>query len=75
MYSYQTLGFTFVYVVAILIISNFFTVPDWLKNSLSTELYVKIGLVLLGTSVIFGDILKAGSLGLVQALLVVVAVW
>jgi uncharacterized integral membrane protein (TIGR00698 family) len=36
---------------------------------------VKIGLVLLGTSVIFSDILKAGSKGLVQALLVVVSVW
>ena len=58
-----------------LIISNFFTVPAWLKESLSTELFVKIGLVLLGTSVIFGDILKAGSLGLIQALLVVVSVW
>jgi uncharacterized integral membrane protein (TIGR00698 family) len=58
-----------------LVISNFFRVPQWLKDSLSTELYVKIGLVLLGTSVIFGDILKAGSLGLVQALLVVVSVW
>ncbi len=58
-----------------LIISNFFSVPDWLRESLSTELFVKIGLVLLGTSVIFGDILKAGSLGLVQGLLVVVSVW
>jgi uncharacterized integral membrane protein (TIGR00698 family) len=58
-----------------LLISNTMTVPTWLKNALSTELYVKIGLVLLGTSVIFGDILKAGSLGLIQALLVVVAVW
>ena len=58
-----------------LIISNFFTVPKWLTDSLSTELFVKIGLVLLGTSVIFSDILKAGSLGLIQALLVVVSVW
>jgi uncharacterized integral membrane protein (TIGR00698 family) len=58
-----------------LIISNFFTVPAWLKDSLSTELFVKIGLVILGTSIIFGDILKAGSLGLIQALLVVVSVW
>ncbi len=58
-----------------LLISNFFSIPDWLRESLSTELFVKIGLVLLGTSVIFGDILKAGSLGLVQALLVVVSVW
>src|SRR5690606_28289605 len=47
----------------------------WFKDALSTELYVKIGLVLLGTTVIFGDILKAGSLGLIQALLVVVSVW
>jgi uncharacterized integral membrane protein (TIGR00698 family) len=58
-----------------LIIRNFFAVPTWLKESLSTELFVKIGLVLLGTSVIFGDILKAGSLGLIQALLVVISVW
>lgn len=58
-----------------LIISNFLSVPTWLKDSLSTELFVKIGLVILGTSVIFGDILKAGSLGLIQALLVVVSVW
>jgi len=58
-----------------LIISNFFKVPDWIKTTLSTELFVKIGLVLLGTSVIFSDVLKAGSLGLVQAVLVVISVW
>lgn len=58
-----------------LIISNFFNVPTWLKESLSTEVFVKIGLVILGTSIIFGDILKAGSLGLLQALLVVISVW
>ncbi|MBK5278488.1 MAG: putative sulfate exporter family transporter [Bacteroidia bacterium] len=58
-----------------LIISNFFTVPSWLKSSLSTELFVKIGLVLLGSGIIFGDILKAGMLGLIQALLVVLSVW
>ncbi len=58
-----------------LLIRNLFKVPDWLKASLSTEAYVKVGLVLLGISVIFGDILKAGSLGLIQALTVVVSVW
>lgn len=58
-----------------LIIRNFFTVPEWLKASLSTEAFVKIGLILLGTSVIFGDILKAGALGLIQALIVVLSVW
>ena len=58
-----------------LIVSNVFGLPDWLRATLTTELFVKIGLVLLGTSVIFGDILKAGSLGLVQALVVVLSVW
>jgi uncharacterized integral membrane protein (TIGR00698 family) len=58
-----------------LLISNFFTVPDWFRKALSTELYVKIGLVILGTSVIFSDILKAGSYGLIQALIVVLSVW
>ncbi|WP_276381750.1 putative sulfate exporter family transporter [Flavobacterium sp. H4147] len=42
-----------------LVIGNFFKLPDWFRNALSTELFVKIGLVLLGTSVIFSDILKA----------------
>lgn len=58
-----------------LAVGNLTRLPDWLRAALSTELWVKIGLVLLGTSVIFGDILKAGSLGLVQALLVVLSVW
>jgi uncharacterized integral membrane protein (TIGR00698 family) len=58
-----------------LVLSNFFSLPSWLTESLSTELFVKIGLILLGTSVIFGDILKAGSLGLIQALVVVISVW
>ncbi len=58
-----------------LLIGNFFRLPTWFKEALSTELYVKIGLVLLGTTVIFGDILKAGALGLIQALVVVLSVW
>lgn len=58
-----------------LFIGNAFKVPVWLRSSLSTELFVKIGLVLLGTTVIFGDILKAGPLGLLQSLIVVISVW
>ncbi|OXG02315.1 putative integral membrane protein (TIGR00698 family) [Flavobacterium araucananum] len=58
-----------------LAIGNFFKLPDWFRSALSTEVFVKIGLVLLGTSVIFSDILKAGSLGLIQALVVVLSVW
>ncbi|MCU7552683.1 putative sulfate exporter family transporter [Chitinophagaceae bacterium LB-8] len=58
-----------------LLIGNLFSLPAWLSEALSTELFVKIGLVLLGTSVLFSDILKAGSLGLIQALIVVLSVW
>lgn len=58
-----------------LLIGNLFRLPEPFRSALSTELYVKIGLVLLGTNVIFSDILKAGSLGLIQALIVVLSVW
>lgn len=58
-----------------LFISNIFTIPQWLKNSLSSELFVKIGLVLLGTNVLFSDLLEAGSLGLIQSCVVVFVVW
>ncbi|MCY4778647.1 putative sulfate exporter family transporter [Sphingobacterium sp. UT-1RO-CII-1] len=58
-----------------LILGNFFKLPAWLRNSLQAEVFVKIGLVLLGTSVIFSDIVQAGTLGLVQSLIVVLSVW
>lgn len=58
-----------------LLITNLITLPEWFRSALSTELFVKIGLVLLGTRIIFSDILESGSLGLVQALIVVLVVW
>lgn len=58
-----------------LIISNTVGVPDWMRPALQSEFYVKIGLVLLGTTVIFGEIMQAGALGLIQALVVVFCVW
>lgn len=58
-----------------LFISNVFSIPQWLKDSLSSELFVKIGLVILGTTVLFDDLLKAGALGLIQSCVVVFVVW
>lgn len=58
-----------------LALGNIYSLPDNLRAVLSTELYVKIGLVLLGTSIIFSDLLKAGFLGLLQSLVVVISVW
>lgn len=58
-----------------LLIGNTVKLPDWFRTALNAEFFVKIGLVLLGTTVIFSDILKAGFLGLIQALIVVLSVW
>lgn len=58
-----------------LIIGNFVRLPEWLRAGVQTELYVKIGLVLLGATILFKDILTAGSFGLIQAVIVVSVVW
>ncbi len=58
-----------------LAISNLIGVPDWLREAVRTEYYIKIGLVLLGAGILFPDILDAGARGLVQALLVATTVW
>jgi uncharacterized integral membrane protein (TIGR00698 family) len=58
-----------------LLIGNLFKLPEWLRSGVQTELYVKIGLVLLGATILFKDILSAGSFGLIQAVIVVSVVW
>ena len=56
-------------------ISNTVGVPEWLKPAVRTEYYIKAGLVILGSNILFQEILKAGFLGILQALLVIVVVW
>jgi uncharacterized integral membrane protein (TIGR00698 family) len=58
-----------------LVIGNTVNIPQWFRSALSTELLVKVGLVLLGTSVLFEEVLRAGGFGLIQALVVVISVW
>ncbi|MDR1666806.1 MAG: YeiH family protein [Bacteroidales bacterium] len=58
-----------------LIIHHFFGLPEWLRNGLSSELFIKIGLVFLGASILFQSLLKSGVLGLIQSVVVVFAVW
>ena len=43
--------------------------------AVKTEFYIKTGLVILGARVLFGVIMKAGFLGMIQALAVVTVVW
>jgi uncharacterized membrane protein YadS len=58
-----------------LLISNTVGVPDWLREAVRTEYYIKTGLVILGAGILFLEIMQAGALGIVQALLVVTVVW
>ena len=58
-----------------LFISNVVGVPQWLKEAARTEYYIKTGLVILGAGILFFEILQAGAIGIVQALLVVFIVW
>jgi uncharacterized integral membrane protein (TIGR00698 family) len=58
-----------------LIIRNFFGLPKWMEPAVKSEYYIKAGLVILGTSIIFREIMKAGAYGMIQAVVVVFAVW
>lgn len=58
-----------------LLISNVLGVPAWLREAVRTEYYIKTGLVILGAGILFLEILQAGALGIVQAVLVVFVVW
>jgi uncharacterized integral membrane protein (TIGR00698 family) len=58
-----------------LVLGNAFKVPAWLKEAARSEFFIKTGLVILGTSILFNDIVKAGLPGIAQALIVVAVVW
>src|SRR5215475_12616848 len=58
-----------------LLISNTIGVPEWLRPAAQTEFFIKTGLVILGAGLIFMEVLQAGALGIVQAVLVVFPVW
>lgn len=54
---------------------NLLPLPAWLEPAVRTEFFIKIGIVLLGADMLFGDLLKAGAPGLLQAVLVIPVVW
>ncbi len=55
--------------------SHLLPVPEWLRSAVRTEFFIKSGIVILGAGMLFGDLLKAGAPGMVQALLVIPVVW
>ncbi len=58
-----------------LLLSNLFHLPVWLKEAARSEFFIKTGLIILGTSILFNDIVKAGLPGILQSVIVVLAVW
>ena len=58
-----------------LLISNTVGTPKWLLPAVQTEYYIKTGLVVLGAGLLFLEIIQAGVLGILQAVLVVSVVW
>ena len=58
-----------------LFVGNIVGVPGWLMEAVKTEYYIKTGLVILGAGILFFEIVQAGALGIVQAVLVVTVIW
>jgi uncharacterized integral membrane protein (TIGR00698 family) len=73
--SYYGLEYVIWALVIGLLISNTIGLPSWMKEAVNTEFYIKVGLVLLGAELLFRTILSSGVFGMVQALVVITAVW
>jgi uncharacterized integral membrane protein (TIGR00698 family) len=65
-----------IYALAIgLVLGQTTTLGRRLVEAVRAEYYIKIGLVILGASVLFSRLVEAGLLGIAQALVVVISVW
>lgn len=73
----KELGFEPVFFAVILglVVSNVFRVPKWLKAAIQSEFYIKIGIICLGSTILFKEVLESGAYGLAQSLIVVFTVW
>lgn len=56
-------------------LGNLIRLPYWLKEAVRSEFYIKTGLVILGTTILSADLIKAGLPGIIQAVIVVTVVW
>ncbi|MDE7122798.1 MAG: putative sulfate exporter family transporter [Alistipes sp.] len=71
-YGFESVFFSVIFGLAI---RNLWHVPDWMKPAIQGEFFIKIGVVCLGATILFSDVMKSGVFGLVQACLVVALVW
>lgn len=58
------LEWAFFSIIVGLLVANTVGVPDWLKPAVQTEYYIKAGLVIMGFSVLFSNIINFGLYGL-----------
>ena len=70
-------GFESVFFAVIygLILNNCFRLPSWLKTAVNSEFYIKVGIICLGSTILFGEMMKSGAYGLAQSFIVVFTVW
>ncbi len=70
-------GFESVFFAVIygLVLNNCFKLPDWLKRAVNSEFYIKVGIICLGSTILFGEMMKSGAFGLAQSFIVVFTVW
>lgn len=73
--SYWGVEYVIFALVLGLFLSNVLGVPGWMKEAVRTEYYIKTGLVLMGATILFGELMQAGVLGMLQAVLVVSVIW
>ncbi len=71
-YGFESVFFA---VILGLLLSNCFKLPEWLKSAVQSEFYIKIGIICLGSTILFGEVMKSGAYGLAQSLIVVFTVW
>ena len=55
--------------------SHLLPTPAWLMSAVRTEFFIKVGIVMLGASILFPELMKAGVPGLIQAALVIPVIW
>ncbi|MFR9620190.1 MAG: putative sulfate exporter family transporter [Rikenellaceae bacterium] len=58
-----------------LLIANTVGTPAWLRAAVQSEFYIKIGIVCLGSTILFGQVVESGVYGLLQSVVVVFSVW
>ncbi|MFA7492715.1 MAG: putative sulfate exporter family transporter [Proteiniphilum sp.] len=73
----KTIGLESVFFAVLigLLIRNTVGLPKWLAPAVKSEYFIKAGLVILGSSILFNEIMRAGALGMLQGIIVVLSVW